>query len=266
MKTKAELVEVLLPLYGEREAAVMARYLFLDLFDGRSDLNASEQVILENAADRLLRHEPLQYITGKAYFRDLVLYVAPGVLIPRPETEELVDLVLTYVQKHQISHILDVGTGSGCIALALKKELPEVEITAIDKSEAALEIARRNARTLDLNIELMPCDFLSSESRLTLPAVDLIVSNPPYIGTDEAQTLSPNVLEYEPAMALFAEGDPLVFYKAIAAYAALHHTPVFCEINERLAQEARNCFLKADYDQVVVHKDLQGKDRMLVAL
>ncbi|MBK7007761.1 MAG: peptide chain release factor N(5)-glutamine methyltransferase [Saprospiraceae bacterium] len=144
------MISALAELYEPREASLLINYLHQDLFGGRNQLSPDENQVLEAAFQRLLRHEPLQYITGKAYFRDLLLYVAPGVLIPRPETEELVNLALEYAQNRKISHILDIGTGSGCIALALKKKLPDVKITAIDKSEEALAIAQKNAIDLDL--------------------------------------------------------------------------------------------------------------------
>lgn len=252
-------------IYGEREAELLLRYLSLDLFDGRQSLTPDEQIRFEKACLRLTNYEPLQYITGKAYFRNLVLHVEPGVLIPRPETEELVDLVIQYAQNREIRHILDIGTGSGCIALALKKELPNVQITAIDKSGAALAIAAKNGKDQGLNITWLEGDFLDEICRNSLPSFDLIVSNPPYIGTEEAATLDANVLEFEPAMALFAEGDPLLFYKAIAAFGAKIKCPVFCELSEKRGAATVSCFENAGYRDVVLIKDLQGKDRFVVA-
>jgi release factor glutamine methyltransferase len=251
-------------IFGEREAELMLRYLSQDLFDGRVSLTAEEQIQYDKACLRLVNHEPLQYITGKAYFRDIVLHVGPGVLIPRPETEELVDWVIQYAQNRKIRHILDIGTGSGCIALSIKKSLPYVKITAIDKSTDALAIAAQNANDLGLEIELIECDFLDPAQREKLPECDLIVSNPPYIGRDEEHTLPVNVMTYEPSMALFAEHDPIVFYKAIAAFAAASKIPVFCEINEKKGTETLNCFLSAGFENATIKKDLQGKDRIVI--
>ena len=259
------MISALAEVYEPREASTLINYLYLDLFDGRSQLSPAETSILEAAFHRLLKQEPLQYITGKAYFRDLLLYVAPGVLIPRPETEELVNFALEYAQNRKISHILDIGTGSGCIALALKKKLPDVKITAIDKSEEALAIARKNAVDLDLEIDLKRCDFLLEQDRKTLTAVDLIVSNPPYIGREEETSMAANVLSYEPHMALFADDDPLIFYKTIAAYGGATNTPVICEINEMWGAETEACFVSAGYGDVNIFKDMQGKDRVVKA-
>lgn len=259
------MISALAEVYEPREASLLINYLHQDLFGGRNQLSPDENQVLEAAFQRLLRHEPLQYITGKAYFRDLLLYVAPGVLIPRPETEELVNLALEYAQNRKISHILDIGTGSGCIALALKKKLPDVKITAIDKSEEALAIAQKNAIDLDLEIDLKRCDFLSEQDRKTLTGADLIVSNPPYIGREEEVVLAENVLAYEPHMALFADDNPLIFYKAIAAYGGASHTPVICEINERWGAETKTCFILAGYKNVAIYKDMQGKDRIIMA-
>ncbi len=259
------MISALAEVYEPREASLLITYLYQDLFGGRNQLFPDENLVLEDAFHRLLKHEPLQYITGKAYFRDLILYVTPGVLIPRPETEELVNFALVYAQNRKISHILDIGTGSGCIALSLKKKLPDVKITAIDKSEEALAIARKNAIDLDLAIDLKRCDFLLEQDRKTLTGADLIVSNPPYIGREEEVVLAENVLAYEPHMALFADDDPLIFYKAIAAYGGASKTPVICEINERLGAETQACFVLAGYKNVVIYKDMQGKDRIIMA-
>lgn len=259
------MISALAEVYEPREAALLVSYLYKDLFGGKISLNAADELRLDEAFQRLLRQEPLQYITGKAFFRDLELFVAPGVLIPRPETEELVDFVLSYVKNREIRHILDIGTGSGCIALALKKALPDVKITAIDKSEEAIGIARKNANDLGLEINLRLFDFLDPDNWTSLPRVDLVVSNPPYIGREEEVTLAENVLAYEPHMALFADDDPLIFYKALAAYAGASLIPVICEISEFRGLETKNCFLATGFLQASIHQDLQRKDRILLA-
>lgn len=262
---KHTIVEQLTPLYGEREAGLIVHNLYLDLFNGRQQLAAEDIRILESSVKRLLQYEPLQYVTGKAFFRDFVLSVAPGVLIPRPETEELVDIAIRVAKNKKCHHVLDIGTGSGCIALALKKAIPHLKVTAIDKSAEALTIAKENAQKLGLDIEWLACDFLDEKSRSALTPSDLIVSNPPYIGREESHTLAPNVLRYEPELALFAEGDPLVFYKAIARFGFSAQIPVVCEINEKWGSETRTCFLDAGYSNVLIHQDLQGKDRFVIA-
>lgn len=259
------MISALAAVYEPGEAALLVTYLYKDLFGNKKSLNEAEELRLEDAFQRLLRQEPLQYITGKAFFRDLQLFVAPGVLIPRPETEELVDFVLSFVKNREIRHILDIGTGSGCIALALKKALPDVNITAIDKSEEAIGIARKNATDLGLEIDLRVFDFLNTDQWSYLPMVDLIVSNPPYIGREEESSLAPNVVAYEPHLALFAETDPLIFYKAIAEFAQAAYTPVICEISEFRGLETKNCFMASGFLQASIHQDLQGKDRILLA-
>lgn len=262
---KHTIVQQLIPLYGEREAGLIVQNLFLDLFDGRQHLKAEEIRILESSVKRLRAYEPLQYVTGKAFFRDFVLWVAPGVLIPRPETEELVDIAIRLAKSKKCRHVLDIGTGSGCIALAMKKEMPDMKVTAIDKSGEALSIARENALRLDLDVEWLTCDFLDEKFRSELIPPDLIVSNPPYIGREESNTLAPNVLRYEPELALFADGDPLVFYRAIAGYGFSLQVPVVCEINEKWGNETRTCFSDAGYNHVEIQQDLQGKDRFVIA-
>jgi release factor glutamine methyltransferase len=217
----------------------------------------------------LLQHHPIQYVLEEAWFYKFPFYVNKDVLIPRPETEELVLLTLQSLKQSKIVQpkILEIGTGSGCIAISLKKEFPAANITAIDCSAAALQVATQNAKTLGADIQLLELDFLNTASWEQLGgAFDFIVSNPPYIAMQEKATMQPNVLEHEPHLALFVEdSDPLIFYKKIALYGKQwSDTPIIlCEINEALGMETKEVFLQQDYHFVTVLQDMQGKDRMV---
>ncbi len=260
-RVRRDIIEKLSQVYDYGEATLMAKYLMDDMFsDGISD-----EVLLDAAVHRLMKHEPLQYVTGKAYFLDFVFYVDSNVLIPRPETEELVMAVVSYINKQNVKHLLEVGTGSGCIAIAIKKMCPEVTITAVDISEGALKIAKRNALHLGVEVDFRLMDFLDESLWPSLPAVDLLVSNPPYISYAEKQAMHANVLDNEPHIALFAGEDALVFYKKIAKYSAQMEADVFCEINEYYPEETRQIFLEADYNNVIIINDLQDKARLLWA-
>ncbi len=214
---------------------------------------------------RLKRHEPVQYIFGETEFMDLKLKVTPSALIPRPETEELVQ----WIGESGISgspFILDIGTGSGCIALALKKQLPEALVSAVDYSAEALEIARGNAETNNLQITLFQADILNWQ-HYVWGNFDLIVSNPPYVRESEKAVMQPNVLEHEPGSALFVpDDDPLLFYRYIAGFAKLHLNEkgwLFFEINESLGTETADLLEKSGFREIEVKKDLFGKNRML---
>jgi release factor glutamine methyltransferase len=256
------IIERLKEVYDKNEAALMAKYLMDDLFsDGLID-----NTLLNKAVDRLLNNEPLQYVTGKAYFLDYCFYVDKNVLIPRPETEELVMAVVSHIKKKNLKQILEVGTGSGCIAIAIKKMCPDTDIIAIDISEGALKVARKNAIDLSVEIDFRLMDFLDESLWSLLPAAELVVSNPPYISYSEKQAMHANVLDNEPHIALFAGEDALLFYKKIAKYSALIKANVYCEINEYLVEKTQDIFLKNNYLDVNVIKDLQGKNRMIRAI
>jgi len=187
-------------------------------------ISAEQTLAFETAAAELAAGRPIQYITGKAWFMGESYTVSDHVLIPRPETEELVDWIIEYAEiKGKALRILDIGTGSGCIAIALKKALPEATVVAIDISTNALKIAQANADTLKADIEFIPLDILNTAF---LPGqYDVIVSNPPYIPMHEMSSMELQVTEHEPNIALFVpDEDPLVFYKAIARLAKLHLT------------------------------------------
>ena len=239
---------------------------------------------LTTIVPRLQMHEPVQYVLGEAYFQGLQLYVNKHVLIPRPETEELVAWVIKDVKatskdadkkgpakadKTRSLKIMDIGTGSGCIALALKKELPKAEVWGCDKSDDALTVARRNGATLGIRVDFQSIDFLDTAQWNSLPKVDILVSNPPYITEREKYSMAPNVVEYEPRAALFVPDEkPLLFYEAIAQFGnvKLHAGgSVYVEIHEAQGQAVVELFQKAMYQNVELRKDMQGKNRMVKA-
>jgi len=217
-----------------------------------------------NILDRLKNSEPLQYILGSTFFYDLELKVSPAVLIPRPETEELVGLVLKHVKQHD--KILDIGTGSGCIALALKSKMNSVQVKGIDVSEEALQIARWNVNHHRLEVDLEKKDILKEDQ---IGQWNCIVSNPPYIAKKESIDMEKNVLDYEPDTALFvSDEDPLLFYERIARLASINLETkglLFFEIHEEKGEEIVKLLASLGFVNIEVKKDMQGKDRMIKA-
>lgn len=232
-----------------------------------SPVSEDQAIAFEAAATELLAGRPIQYITGKAWFMGEAYQVNEHVLIPRPETEELVDWIVEYAEiKGSALRILDIGTGSGCIAIALKKALPEAIVTAIDISPNALKVAANNASALKAEIEFVPLDILNTAF---LPGqYDVIVSNPPYIPMQEMKNMELQVTAHEPNIALFVpDEDPLVFYKAIARLAKLHSTTngqLFFEIHYDQG-EAMVQLLDEMHFHAELREDLFGKDRMIRA-
>ncbi len=224
----------------------------------------SADVAFSRVKQCLEKKMPLQYIFNEAFFMDMVLYVDENVLIPRPETEELVFLIEKKRSHLKDLRVLDIGTGSGCIGIYLKRKFPSWRVEALDFSISALEVAKKNAELYNLDIQFTQADFLAWESERKY---DIIVSNPPYIDTDETIKMDESVLKYEPHLALFAEGDALKFYKKIAIFGIQHLMQngfIFCELNEHLAEETKQIFdLRSEYNKVEIHKDMQGKSRML---
>lgn len=229
---------------------------------------------LEHFTEQLLSHKPVQYVLGESWFAGMKLYVDEAVLIPRPETEELVDWVVKDHRQHLNSKsparsFLDIGTGSGCIALALKKYLPFANLTAIDISEQALQVAERNAHQLQLPIELLKCDILSKDESASLGCFDCIISNPPYIPLRDKESMRNNVLDYEPWQALFVQDDdPISYYRAIASFGNEHLMnggAIYLEIHEQLAADVSAVMTMQGYTHVEIRKDMQGKDRMIKA-
>lgn len=219
---------------------------------------------------RLMRHEPIQYVLNEAWFFGLKFYVNKDVLIPRPETEELVDWIIHDQQLYADGlQVLDIGTGSGCIPVSLKRHLSSATVTACDLSKEALAVAQKNADQLRTPIFFTELDFLDKEKRNELSRFDVIVSNPPYIPEKDKGDMQANVLEHEPHLALFVpDNDALLFYKAIADFGLAHlnkNGSIYMEIHEGLGEATQNLFQSKGY-ATELKKDMQQKDRMIKAV
>ena len=263
-------------LYDDREAASVTGLVLesrlgirrVDRILRKTELLEPEQedLLLEDLR-ALLMGEPVQYVLGEAWFDGLLLRVNRHVLIPRPETEELVH----WVAESGLSApaILDIGTGSGCIPLALQKRLPEAMITGLDISSEALVLAKENANRQRLPVRFLKADILDETTWTGLARYNLVVSNPPYIAQREKKDMHDRVLDYEPHLALFVpDEDPLLFYRQIARFANTHLYPggaLYLEINEALGAETVHLLEQEGFKQIVLKKDLQGKDRMIRA-
>lgn len=223
---------------------------------------------IKHIVSELKKEKPIQYLLGKAVFYDCLIAVHPGVLIPRQETEELVHWIIQeYQEKNPV--ILDIGTGSGCVAIALAKNLNNCSLYATDISETALETARNNADSNGVTIHFSLHDVLEMKSIPGFPLFDIIVSNPPYIKESEKNKMSRNVLEYEPAEALFVPDDnPLIYYQAIIRVAETNikrEGCLFLEINEKMGGALRILLNKHGFSDVVIRKDIHEKERMVKA-
>lgn len=241
------------------------------LMDKDKELSDTEKEEVKEIVQRLKLSEPIQYILGSTCFYEDEYMVNPSTLIPRPETEELVERVLNDHQNKSLS-LLDIGTGSGCIAIALAKRLLKADVTAVDISEKALETAQGNATRLHVsNVSFLRVDILSEEeTREKLPRrFDVIVSNPPYVMEKEKVEMEQNVLRYEPDGALFVpDNDPLLFYRRIARLGREKLNPggcVYFEINAQLGEEMKILMIDEGYRDVLLWKDLSGKDRIIKA-
>lgn len=229
-------------------------------------LNQSVIMEVHGALDQLKQGMPIQQVVGWCDFYHHRFYVNQHVLVPRPETEELVDRIIkSTLQANPI--ILDIGTGSGCIAISLKKAIPKAQVWAMEVSAEALQVAHRSARELEADVQFLNVDLFLFDRWNELPELDLIVSNPPYISLDEKNTLAARVEAFEPHTALFASGaDPLVFYRKIAEIGRLKLKPegkIWVEINERLGEETKQVFVDAGYSRVELLTDLSGKQRFV---
>lgn len=267
-------------IYNLNEATILTDWVFESIAGTkRADITLYPDKVpdstitkkINDCLDELLQHKPIQYVLGEAWFYKMKFKVNEHVLIPRPETEELVQLIvndelrITNVKSMQM---LDIGTGSGCIAIALKKELPDAIVTAIDVSDTALAIAKENALQNNVAIHFQQLNFLDEKSWEEIPSFDIIVSNPPYIPVTEKQQLDKNVTEYEPHLALFVpDNTPLLFYEKIALFGKKHlnvNGKIFVETHENFAQATAAMFAQS-YQQVTIAKDLFGKERMVTA-
>lgn len=270
-------VAALIPLYGRGEAEWMTRLTLeyvtgwsrVDLLvDADKELGEVRVEAVKNIVDRLLKHEPLQYILGYEDFMGLKINVNPSVLIPRPETQELVNIIIDREAKATDLSVLDAGTGSGAIAVALSRNLRFARVTAIDNSDAALEVARSNAERLRTPVTFVNADMLSLASLPGEP-FDIIVSNPPYVLDSERAEMSANVLGHEPSAALFVpDSDPLRFYLALARYAAAGGLKpggrLYFECNP-LTIDGLASQLEADFDEVETVRDSFGRQRFIIA-
>ncbi len=234
------------------------------------ELKVSESVINSTEAliNSLKNNIPIQYILGETNFYGLKLITDSRALIPRPETEELVHLLINdFKNTKKIISVLDIGTGSGCIAIAVKKNISDAEVFAIDNSESALSLARENALKNEVQINFVLMDICVSENRNSLPLHDVIISNPPYVRESEKKFMQPNVLDYEPHNALFVtDKDPLIFYRQILHLSEEKLKPggtIYFEINEYLADELLNQVTKFSL-QAKIRNDIYGKPRFCI--
>ncbi|MFA4852825.1 MAG: peptide chain release factor N(5)-glutamine methyltransferase [Bacteroidales bacterium] len=218
---------------------------------------------------KLKREVPIQYIFGDTEFYGLDLLVSPDVLIPRPETEELADWIIKENKNCKVT-ILDIGTGSGCIAIALKKHIADCTVYACDISENALKVAKQNAVRNITDIQFFKSDILNIKKNMAFPEFDIIVSNPPYIRTSEIKLMKGNVVKHEPHDALFVpDTNPLIFYKAIADFSLNHLRSggsLYLEVNENLSVETSEMLENNGFCNIQVKKDISGKHRMLKCL
>ncbi len=271
-----ELWKPLTRLYDAREAKAIARLILEERFGlTMADVlcgKTGDDTVLRHIQQRLLQGEPVQYVLGVAEFGGRQFRVAPGVLIPRPETLELCQWVQEEGREERGEWrgitILDIGTGSGCIACTLAAELPEAQVTAWDISEVALAIAQENAQRLGVQMKFEKQDVLHP-SPSTLHQWNIIVSNPPYVCEKERATMERHVLDYEPSLALFVpDDDPLLFYRAIADYARRSLTAggsLFFEINPLYAGQLKSLLSAMSYHHIEVRDDQYGKPRMIKA-
>lgn len=270
-------------MYDEREAGNITELVMENITGWRridrvvnktALLSATQAQLLASYTQALLDNTPVQYVLHEAWFGDMCLFVDENVLIPRPETEELADWLIKDTRHLKLrtgvsekNMVLDIGTGSGCIPLVIKKNLPLIEMHSCDISEAALQVAKKNAVDQKLDIHFHLLDILSVKERNPLPLFDFIISNPPYIPNNNKSLMSANVLQHEPHLALFVEdNDPLLFYKAIADFAATHLTSngsIYLEIHEDTGDAVTNLYKQKGFTAIERRKDLQGKDRMI---
>ena len=272
-KVKRQFTKALAEHYSEREAEQLMRILLEDLFDidlkrelmdPKLRITEEQEARLALAVKALLQGRPVQYVTGKAWFDGLLFQVDESVLIPRPETEELVQKVAATLPNDKPLCIWDIGTGSGCIAIALAKRFPQAEVTAFDVSDKALDVARKNALLNEARVEFVLDNVLCPWSDRWNQPVDVVVSNPPYIRESEKAAMEPNVLDHEPHLALFVpDEDPLLFYRQILTLVKPQLTPggsVWFEINEAMGEEMVKLGREMGFE-TEVQNDYCGKPR-----
>jgi release factor glutamine methyltransferase len=266
------------PVYGLGEAQAITR-LMVEYLSGNansnlasilgSDIKINNKKIVESIVNELLELKPVQYVLNEAWFWNLKFYVNEQVLIPRPETEELVKYIVdNYQGKLDATSILDIGSGSGCISIALKRELPKARIQSVDISNGALEVAKKNAQNLQADIDFVEMDFLQEHNWSQLGKFSIIVSNPPYIPLQEKEALDKNVTDWEPGTALFVpDNDPLLFYRKIALFGEKHlaeNGNIFLECHQHYTQDTLQLFISQGY-LAELKKDIFDNERMVRA-
>lgn len=281
MKLKSfyrEFLSRLETIYSAHESANITNMCF-EKFAGKSKadvIKEPEQTLPENEINRLktslselLLHKPVQYILGEAWFHQLKFKVNEQVLIPRPETEELVREAIGFIKTSSGKKIIDIGTGSGCIAVSIKKMIPDSEISAIDIDEKTIAVARENAVYHQTAINFIKADILDTSNLTELGNYDLIISNPPYIPESEKMSMDKNVIAYEPHKALFVpDENPLIFYEAIARFGKNHLNEkgrIMMEVHENLAGHVEALFAAKQY-LTETKKDIYGKERIVMAI
>lgn len=275
-----DFIRELKTVYEEREAGTISDWVFENVtgmkrWERRANQNKeiknSEHQQLQKYLTELLQHKPVQYVLNEAWFYKMKFFVNGNVLIPRPETEELVEWIVNDIDSGNLRNskpinILDIGSGSGCISIALKKELPKANISAIDISEKALEVAEKNARELNTPVDFLQIDFLDENKWNTLFQYDIIVCNPPYIPLKEKDSLGRNVIDFEPAVALFVDNDnPFIFYQKIAQFSKNHlraNGRIYLEVHELQAEDIKG-ILENEGFTATIKKDIYGKNRMV---
>jgi release factor glutamine methyltransferase len=266
----------LVPVYGTGEAQAITNLVFEGLAGiSRSDMTVhAEKIAGEKMLDLLLsslekikNHIPVQHVIGFAWFYGMRFRVNEHVLIPRSETEELVLEAINYLKISPEKKILDIGTGSGCIPISIKKHIPAAQITSVDINEDALQVAAENATANNVQVHFRKLDFLHEENWSLLSTYDIIISNPPYIPQDEEKEMDPHVTMYEPALALFVpQNDPLLFYKKIRQFADGHlkkDGKIFLEIHRSFGKKTAAIFQEEKYT-AELKKDMSGNDRMVI--
>ncbi len=274
-----QLIKHLQSLYDKGEAQTITQWLLehitgwnrLQLIQQKETVLTPKQINwLEEACQRLDKNEPIQYIIGEAPFYDLSLKVNPSVLIPRPETEELVFWVKeSWENRQKGKSVLDIGTGSGCIALLTKHLLPQMLVHAVDISPTALEVAKENANKYQLELHFSQLDILEPSNWTKHDSYDVIISNPPYIPQKDQTIMEERVYLQEPSIALFVpDDDPLLFYRQIAQFAQQHLKPngeLFLEIHEQYGHHTSVLLEEYGFQKIILQKDLSGRDRMIKA-
>lgn len=280
-KTVSEIVKFfkkeLSGMYPEREIQSIIYIVFEEVMGfSKVDVYAKSEVIpnaeymekLAEVFEQLKNYKPIQYIFGKTEFYNLQFFITPGVLIPRQETQELADWIIHENNTH-LKKIIDIGTGSGCLAITLNKNIFRSIVDACDISDEAIALAEENALNINAKIKFYKVDILKWQDYDFFQEYDLIVSNPPYVRESEKVFMLPNVLNYEPHQALFvSDEDPLIYYRAICDFAQKHLKPrgkMYFEVNEALFMDCKILFLEKGFSNVEIKKDINGKFRMMSA-